>query len=96
VAGSGRPIGEYLQQSAEGATQCTWCATIVSGAETPWKHAAAEVRSPVGKAGSHRSTDLDFWLVEHCCPTCATLLDTEVVWRDDPPLHDAPKSWPGA
>ena len=34
--------------------------------------------------------DPDFTLLEHCCPDCGTLLDTEVVWRDDPPLDDEP------
>jgi N-methylhydantoinase B len=94
IASSGRPLGEYLQQTGDGATQCTWCGEVVAAAGAPWKDAAAEVRSPVAKAGSHRSTDEDFALVEYCCPSCATLLDSEVVWRDDPPLHDNPTSWP--
>jgi N-methylhydantoinase B len=95
VTRSGRPLGEYLQQAADGATQCTWCGASLCAAGEAWKEHVATVRSAVQKAGSHRSTDLDFILAEYCCPTCATLLDTEVVWRDDPPLHDHPTSWPG-
>ncbi len=92
---SERRIGEYLQQTRDGATQCTWCATEVAGAGRPWKAAAQVVRSPLSRAGSHRSEDPDFSLVEFCCPTCATLLDVEVTWRDDPPLNDELGTWPG-
>jgi N-methylhydantoinase B len=94
VAPSGRPLSEYLQQSGDGATQCTWCGDQVAAPGASWKETATAVRSPIAKAGSHRSTDTDFVLAEYCCPTCATLLDTEVVWRHDPPLHDHLKSWP--
>jgi N-methylhydantoinase B len=92
---SERRIGEYLQQTPDGATQCTWCATEVAGPGRPWKAAAHAVRSPLSRTGSHRSEDPDFSLVEFCCPTCATLLDVEVTWRDDPPLNDKLGTWPG-
>jgi N-methylhydantoinase B len=95
VPSTGRRIGEYLQQTRDGATQCTWCATEVAGAGRPWKAAAHAVRSPLSRAGSHRSEDPDFSLVEFCCPTCATLLDVEVTWRDDSPLNDELGTWPG-
>lgn len=90
VAASGRPLGEYLQLSAGGATQCTWCARELAPAGEPWKRHVRTLRSPLTKAGENRSTDEDFALLEHCCPGCGTLLDTEVVWRDDPPLDDDP------
>ncbi|UGS33884.1 hydantoinase B/oxoprolinase family protein [Capillimicrobium parvum] len=92
---SGRPLGEYLQQTATGATQCTWCAAEVAPAGEMWKRRATIVRSPMARAGAFRSEDPDFALLECCCPTCGTLLDTEVVWRDDPPLDDSVTSWPG-
>lgn len=95
VAASGRPMGEYLQQTAAGATQCTWCATEVAAAGAPWKSQAVVTRSALQKAGAHRSADADFTVLEFSCPMCATLLDCDVVWRDDPALHDDIESWPG-
>lgn len=91
VATSGRPLGEYLQLSDGGATQCTWCARELAPAGEPWKRHATTLRSPVTKAGENRSTDDDFGLLEHCCPGCGTLLDTEVVWREDQALDDEPE-----
>jgi N-methylhydantoinase B len=96
AAASGRPIGEYLQLDAEGATGCSWCGHGLAGPEEPWKEGAKTVRSPLSKAGQNRGTDPDFVLLEHCCPDCGTLLDTEVVWRDDPPLDDEPGRLVGA
>ena len=90
AAASGRPIGEYLQLDSEGATGCSWCGHGLAGPGESWKDGATMVRSPLSKAGQNRGTDPDFTLLEHCCPDCGTLLDTEVVWRDDPPLHDEP------
>jgi N-methylhydantoinase B len=93
---SGRPIGEYLQLDADGATECSWCGQRLAGAGESWKDGATAVRSPLAKAGQNRGTDPDFTLLEHCCPGCGTLLDTEVVWRDDPPLIDEPGILTGA
>jgi N-methylhydantoinase B len=90
ASASGSPIGEYLQLDASGATECSWCGHGLAGAGEAWKDGATTVRSPLAKAGQNRGTDPDFTLLEHCCPGCGTLLDTEVVWRDDPPLHDEP------
>lgn len=90
VAPSGRPLGEYLQLRDDDGTECTWCGRQLAAAGAPWKRGATTLRSPLSKSGVNRGTDADFVLLEHCCPGCATLLDTEVVWRDDPPLDDEP------
>lgn len=90
VPAGARPLGEYLQLGEDGATQCTWCGRELAVAGEPWKRGARTLRSPVTKAGANRSADEDFALLEHCCPGCGTLLDTEVVWRQDPPLDDRP------
>jgi acetone carboxylase gamma subunit len=34
-----------------------------------------------------------FFLREFFCPQCATLLEVEVVYQDDPPLHDEIFRW---
>ncbi|HEY2052426.1 MAG TPA: hydantoinase B/oxoprolinase family protein [Solirubrobacterales bacterium] len=93
---TGRPIGEYLQLDADGATGCSWCGRALAGPGEAWKEGAKTMRSPLSKAGQNRGTDPDFALLEHCCPDCGTLLDTEVVWRDDPPLDDEPGILTGA
>ena len=90
AAPSGRPIGEYLQLDADGATECSWCGHGLAGPGESWKDGATAVRSPLAKSGQNRGVDPDFTLLEHCCPDCGTLLDTEVVWRDDLPLIDEP------
>lgn len=93
---TGRPIGEYLQLDADGATGCSWCGRALADPGEPWKEGARTLRSPLSKAGQKRGADPDFTLLEHCCPDCGTLLDTEVVWRDDPPLDDEPGILAGA
>ena len=95
VTPTGRPLGEYLQQPPTARRSARGAGIRSLPPKEPWKASAVAVRSPMQKAGSRRSTDPDFFLVEYCCPSCATLLDSEVVWRDDPPLHDRPTSWPG-
>jgi len=94
VPRSGMRIGEYLQRSGSGAVQCTWCGHELAPAGADWKEHAALHRSPLTKAGPHRPDTGEFALIESCCPSCATLLETELALRDDPPLHDRIESWP--
>ncbi|HEV7771911.1 MAG TPA: hydantoinase B/oxoprolinase family protein [Conexibacter sp.] len=94
VPPSGRPLAEYLQATADGATQCTWCGHVVAPAGSDWKEHAVVVRSPVSKAGDWHSDDPEFTLAESCCSSCATVLDSEVLWRDDPLLRDSVERWP--
>jgi N-methylhydantoinase B len=94
VPRSGMPIGEYLQRSGSGAVQCTWCGHELAPAGADWKEHAALHRSPLTKAGPHRPDTGEFALIESCCPSCGTLLETELALRDDPPLHDRIESWP--
>lgn len=87
-------LGEYLQRSADGATQCTWCGEAVAPAGADWKDHAVLHRSPLSRAGAHRPDSSEFVLLESCCPGCGTLLETELGRLDDPPLHDRIDSWP--
>jgi hypothetical protein len=52
-------------------------------------------RVPVSHAGSRRSDEGGLELIRSCCPTCATLLDTDLALPEDGPLHDHVTSWPG-
>jgi N-methylhydantoinase B len=93
VPRSGMPIGEYLQRTQAGATQCTWCGHDVAPAGADWKDHAVLRRVPTSAAGPLRP-GREFQLIEACCPACGTLLDTEVATPDDAPLHDQIQRWP--
>jgi N-methylhydantoinase B len=88
IAPTGRPLGEYLQLDAEGATECTWCGQTLSGAGQDWKDHATLRRLPIEHAGANREPAGEYFLLEGCCSGCGTLLDTDVVRGDDGPLHD--------
>jgi N-methylhydantoinase B len=92
---SGRRLGEYLQQDADGRTQCTWCGEGFAAAGEHWKNHAVLSRVPVSDAGSRRSDEGGMQLIRACCPTCGTLLDTDLAQPGDEPLHDRVSSWPG-
>jgi N-methylhydantoinase B len=95
VEPSGLRMSEYLQRTAAGATQCTWCGSEIAVAGRDWKDDAVLRRIPVERAGPLRTASGEFFLVEACCPACGTLLDTDLAAGDDPPLHDRITRWPG-
>ena len=94
VEPTGMRISEYLQRTAGGGTQCTWCSTEVAAAGRDWKDDAALRRLPAERAGPLRTASGEFFLIEAYCPTCGTLLDTDLAAEDDPPLHDRIAHWP--
>jgi hypothetical protein len=87
-------LSEYLQRAADGATQCTWCGTEVAPAGADWKDHAARRRLPVERVGPHRADSGEFFLIESCCPGCATLLDAELAAGTDSHRHDRVHRWP--
>jgi N-methylhydantoinase B len=95
VPSTGRRLGEYLQLGEDG-VQCTFCGHTVAPAGSDWKSEAKLQRVPVSHAGSHRPDVGEFSLILACCPTCGTLLDSDLARGDDPPLHDRVRSWPDA
>jgi hypothetical protein len=94
VPRSGMRLSEYLQRTATGTTQCTWCGNEVAPAGADWKDRAVLRRLPVERAGPHRVAAGEFFLIEACCPACGTLLDTELAAGDDPYRHDRVQRWP--
>ena len=94
VEPTGMRISEYLQRTAGGGTQCTWCSAEVAAAGRDWKDDAALRRLPAERAGPLRTASGEFFLIEAYCPTCGTLLDTDLAAGDDPPLHDRIAHWP--
>jgi N-methylhydantoinase B len=87
IARSGRPLGEYLQVT-DGGIQCTWCGERLSAPDERWKERAVRREVPTTAAGPLRDTLEGMVLRQFCCPSCATLLDTEVTLAQDPPLYD--------
>ena len=53
-----------------------------------WKEHATLRRVPIEHAGAKREPAGEYFLLEACCSSCGTLLDTDVVRGDDGPLHD--------
>jgi N-methylhydantoinase B len=94
VEPTGMRISEYLQRTGDGGTQCTWCGTEVAAVGRDWKDDAALRRLPAERAGPLRTASGEFFLIEVYCPTCGTLLDTDLAAEDDPPLHDRIARWP--
>jgi hypothetical protein len=94
VPRTGLRLSEYLQRTADGATQCTWCGDEVAPAGVDWKDRAAQRRLPVERVGPHRSDSGEFFLIESFCSGCATLLDAELAAGADGHLHDRVHRWP--
>ena len=91
------PINGYLQlvkEREESYIQCTHCGNKVSSANDSWKDKVVSRKSSLSQAGPLRPTENGFFLREFFCPSCAALLDTEVVFQDDPPLNDKILKWP--
>jgi N-methylhydantoinase B len=94
VPRTGMRLSEYLQRAADGATQCTWCGTEVAPDGADWKDHAAQRRQPLERVGPHRAESGEFFLIESCCPGCATLLDAELAAGSDSHRHDRVHRWP--
>ncbi|MBI2933976.1 MAG: hydantoinase B/oxoprolinase family protein [Chloroflexi bacterium] len=97
VAASGCRISEYLQVagvSGKKFIQCTWCGARICGASMKWKENCSTRKSPVEIAGPLRESNGQFHLLEFFCPGCATLLDVDVVYREDDPIIDDIFGWP--
>ena len=93
IARSGRPLGEYLQVRDAG-IQCTWCGERLAASGERWKDRAVRRETPTTAAGPLRDALEGIVLRQFHCPSCATLLDTEVTLAQDPPLYDEIRAWP--
>lgn len=85
------PINEYLQ-SVDGkggrSVQCIWCGEMICGENMKWKEKVPAKTFPTSQAGPFRPANDQFFLREFYCPSCATLLETEVLKQGDSPLYD--------
>ena len=94
---SGRRLSAYLQVAGSGQAayvQCTYCGGDICLANTRWKAQVPTRKVSSPAAGPGRKASPRFFLREFFCPSCATQLDTEVIYQDDPPLHDDISGWP--
>ncbi|MBI4321302.1 MAG: hydantoinase B/oxoprolinase family protein [Chloroflexi bacterium] len=91
VPRTGKRINEYLQVFGDGdeaLVQCTWCGENICPADADWKNHVPSRKSSVARAGPFRVDSGKFFLLEFFCPSCATALDVDVTYLDDPPLID--------
>lgn len=87
VSDSGRPIGADLQH-VDDAVQCRWCGHAFATRNGHWKDQAERREHDTTAAGRFRESVDGMVARQFFCPTCATLLDTEVTLTTDPPLYD--------
>jgi hypothetical protein len=91
-----RRLGEYLQVAGpeNGAfVQCTWCGESICRSENDWKKHVVVRKSAPSSAGPLRVDSGKFFLLEFFCPGCATALDVDIVYLDDPPVIDRVSAW---
>jgi N-methylhydantoinase B len=68
-------------------TACEACETVLAPVTDNWKDMVAVSEGPVTDAGPHRESHEEFRLRQFSCPSCGTLLDTEVALAHDPYLE---------
>ncbi len=100
VPTTGRRINHYLQSCRDG-VQCTWCGEIVARSKAAahelseqWKTEVPCVEREPSVAGVRRKSLDDLVLRLFLCPTCATVLDTEIALPGDQLVHDTIENWP--
>ncbi len=95
IPSTGMRVNEYLQVSGlgeEAFMQCTWCGEKICPASVNWKDNVVTRKVSVTEGGPLRR-ESQFSMFQFFCPSCATLLDLDVVFDDDPPLHDKIYRW---
>jgi acetone carboxylase gamma subunit len=88
---SGRRLGEYLQVKKSGNEsfiQCTWCGEMICPWRSNWKDNVVSRKVSVAESGPLRKDSNLFFMREYFCPSCATQLDVDVIYTNDPPLYD--------
>lgn len=96
IPSTGSRINEYLQVAdSKGTTfvQCTWCGENICPSDGNWKEHVISRKSSPTVSGPFRKDSGLFFLLEFFCPGCATVLDVDVVLKDDPPLYDKIHKW---
>lgn len=68
---------------------CRACGHRLAASPGPWKPAAALSERPLHQLDPIYTTNETLLLREFACPTCATLLDTEIALPGDPYLDDS-------
>lgn len=68
-------------------TACEACETVLAPVADNWKDVVAVSEGPVTDAGPHRQSQEEFRLRQFSCPSCKTLLDTEVALAHEPYLE---------
>jgi N-methylhydantoinase B len=94
VPGTGKRLCEYLQVNGD-QVQCTYCGDHLAAASQQWKDVVPMRKLPTSAAGPYRSSGGEpYYLAQYYCPSCATVLDTDVLYGDDTPIYDTITAWP--
>lgn len=89
-----RRINDYLQLRGDGALQCTWCGAVLADGHVGWRRQVPWlVQTPVAAGPDRRSLD-GLTLRSFLCSNCGTILDRELAFEDDAPVHDDIEQWP--
>jgi N-methylhydantoinase B len=94
--GAARPLGPGLKIHGSGGTAviaCGECDTVLAGGDGNWKDGARRRELPIQEGNAlipdpGRLVDGEIVLRQFACPSCLTLLDSEVCRSTDPPLWD--------
>lgn len=85
--GSGVRMTEYLE-IADNVVRCLTCGGPISPLHRNYKEFVPVRQRPLTEAGAWRTPTDTFVLREFYCPYCATMLDVEMVHKEDPFLYD--------
>jgi len=97
IPSTGMRINEYLQVSGSGEetfVQCTWCGERICPSAVNWKDNVMKRKVSPTKSGPLRRDSGLYFMWEFFCPSCATQLDVDIVYKDDPPSYDRIYRWP--
>jgi N-methylhydantoinase B len=94
---TGMRLNEYLQMWDSGGKaflQCTWCGEAICPPTANWKDHVVRRKISVAEGGPLRRESGLYLMWQFFCPGCGTLLDSNVVFKDDPPPYDEIFRWP--
>ena len=93
---TGMRLNEYLQVRGSGQEafiQCTWCGEKICPSSVNWKDHVVKRKVSLTKGGPLRRESGLYFMWQFFCPSCGTLLDCNVVFKDDPPPYDEIYRW---
>jgi hypothetical protein len=86
---TGRPIPlSYDHAGSATSVACANCDQVLALSGEAWKAKLLPIDSPMNEIIAAYTTIDGLMLRQYACPSCGSLLDSETVYEDDPPLLD--------